>query len=107
MDAAVDTVGTDEAIDVSLVLVPDHRRIATIVAFDRVAKTAIKALGGSPGSDKGGIEIRDAGRLRLTSLVTEGSVKILLGRSFPLADVAEAHREVGAGKTRGRVVLIP
>lgn len=107
VDAAVDTVGTDEAVDVSLALVTDRRRIATIVAFDRAEKTGIKGLGGSPGSDKGGIEIRDAGRLRLTSLVTEGSVEIVMGQSFALADVSEAHRQVSGGRTRGRVVLVP
>ncbi len=105
--AAIDTVGTDEAIDVSLALVPDRRRIATIAAFDRAEGTGIKELGGSPGSDKGGIEIRNSARLRLTSLVTEGSVEIVMGPSFPLADVAEAHRQLAAGKTRGRIALIP
>jgi NADPH:quinone reductase len=107
MGAAIDTVGTDEAIDVSLALVPDRRRIATIAAFDRAKGTGIKELGGSPGSDKVGIEIRNSARLRLTSLVTEGSVEIVMGPSFPLADAAEAHRQLAAGKTRGRVVLIP
>ena len=105
--AAIDTVGTDEAIDVSLALVSDRRRIATIVAFGRAEETGIKGLGGSPGSDQGGIEIRDAARLRLTSLVTKGSVEIVMGPSFPLADAAEAHRQLAAGKTRGRIVLIP
>ena len=107
VDAAIDTVGTDEAIDVSLALVSDQRRIATIVAFARAEETGIKQLGGSPGSDRGGIEIRDAARLRLTSLVTEGSVEIVMGPSFPLADAAEAHRRLAAGKTGGRVILIP
>ncbi len=105
--AAIDTVGTDEAIDASLALVSDRRRIATIVAFERAEKTGIKALGGSPGSDKGGIEIRNAARLRLTALVTEGSLDIIMGPSFPLAEAAEAHRQLSAGTTRGRVVLIP
>ena len=70
VNAAVDTAGTDEAIDVSLALVSDHRRIATIVAFDRAEKNGIKGLRGSPGSDKGGIEIRNAGRLRLAQLTS-------------------------------------
>lgn len=105
--AAIDMVGTDEAIDVSLALVSDRRRIATIAAFDRAEGTGIKVLGGSPGSDKGGIEIRDSARLRLTSLVAEGSVKIVMGPSFPLANAAEAHRQLTAGETHGRVVLIP
>ncbi|HEX3963162.1 MAG TPA: zinc-binding dehydrogenase, partial [Trebonia sp.] len=105
--AAIDTVGTDEAIDVSLDVLPDRRRIATIAAFDRAQGTGIKELGGSPGSDQGGIEIRNSARLRLTSLVTDGLVQIVLGPGFPLADVAEAHRQLASGKTRGRIILIP
>jgi NADPH:quinone reductase len=45
--AAIDTVGTDEAIDVSLALVRDRLRIATIAAFDRAKGSGIKANGAS------------------------------------------------------------
>jgi hypothetical protein len=34
-------------------------------------------------------------------------VQIVLGPGFPLADVAEAHRQLASGKTRGRIILIP
>ena len=47
---AIDTVGTDAAIDVSLAVVYDRRSIATIVAFNRADKTENNGLGGSPGS---------------------------------------------------------
>ncbi len=108
IDAALDTVGTDEAIEVSLAVVPDPSRIATIVAFDRARQSGIKALGGNPESaGRGAKEIRDAGRLRLTALVNEGSITIAMGPSFPLADAAEVHRRLAAGDIRGRVVLIP
>ena len=33
VDAAIDTVGTREAVDVSVALVPDRSRMATIAAF--------------------------------------------------------------------------
>ncbi|HUZ55338.1 MAG TPA: zinc-binding dehydrogenase [Streptosporangiaceae bacterium] len=43
VDAALDPVGTDEAVDVSLELVADKARIA---AFGRAGQAGIKALGG-------------------------------------------------------------
>lgn len=108
IDAALDTVGTDEAIDVSLAVVFDPSRIATIVAFDRARHTRIKALGGNPDTaGRGAQEIRDAARLRLTALVTEGSLDIAMAPSFQLTDAAEAHRQLAAGRIHGRVVLVP
>ena len=73
-------------------MVSDRRRTTTIIAVERAEQTGIKGLGGGPGSDKGGIEIRDAGRLRLTAPVTEGSVDIVMGATFALADVAGSAR---------------
>jgi len=106
--AALDTVGTDEAIDVSLALVADPRRIATIVAFGRAQQAGIKALGGNPdNAGRGALEIRDAARLRLTALVTEGSVEVPVGPNFPLTAAAEVHRQLAAGQIHGQVVLIP
>jgi NADPH2:quinone reductase len=107
IDAAIDTVGTDEAIDVSIAVVPGRRRIATVVAFNRAKELGIKALGGSPGSDRGGIEIRNGARHRLISLLTEGSIDIVIGGEFPLAQAADAHRLLAAGGLPGKAVLIP
>src|ERR1700728_2953664 len=59
VDAALDLAGTDEALDVSFVLVPDRTRIATIVSFDRGLQTGIRVLGAAPGAD-GGTEVREA-----------------------------------------------
>ena len=46
IDAAVDVVGTDEAIDVSLALVSDRARIATVVASIARPGTASKRSAG-------------------------------------------------------------
>ncbi len=50
--AAADLVGTDEAVDVSLELVADRKRIATIAAFERGAGAGIKLLGSGPGQTR-------------------------------------------------------
>jgi NADPH2:quinone reductase len=105
VDAAVDAVGTDEAVDVSLELVADRGRIASIAAFGR-ADTGIRLLGNGPGADPG-TEVRDAARLELVRLVADGRFEVVVAGTWPLDDVAAAHREGMAGHTHGKLVLLP
>ena len=106
IDAALDLVGTDEAIDVSLALVADRARIATIAAFARGPEAGIKVLGGTPGADPG-TEIRNAARLDLARLAQDGTLRVFVSQTFPLADAAAAHRVIMAGHTSGKIALIP
>jgi NADPH:quinone reductase len=39
--------------------------------------------------------------------VADGTLKVRVGREFPLAAAAEAHRELGSRRTTGKVLLIP
>ncbi len=105
VDAAIDCVGSDEAVDVSLELVADRDRIASIAAFARGAEVGIKLLGGGPGADPG-TDVRDAARLQLTALVEQGQLRVR-ARSFELGEVAEAHREGQVGHVTGKLVLVP
>ena len=104
--AALDLIGTDEAIDVSLALVPDRQRIATIAAPQRGLGLGIKVLGGAPGADPG-TEIREAARLQLATLAGEGRLRVLVAQSFPLENVADAHRLSMGGHVAGKIALIP
>src|SRR6266581_3257008 len=106
VDAALDLVGTDEAVDVSTELVSDRARIATIVAFRRAGQAGIKALGGGPGADPG-TEIRMAARLELARMASEGKLHVIVAETFPLARAADAHRAIMAGHTNGKIALIP
>lgn len=105
VDAAIDCIGTDEAVDVSLELVADRDRIASIAAFARGAEAGIKMLGGGPGADPG-TELRMAARLQLTALVEQGKLEVRT-RSFALDDAAAAHREGQTGHVTGKLVLVP
>ena len=105
VDAALDCVGTDEAVDVSLELVADRGRIASIVAYARGKEEGFKILGGGPGADRG-VEIRDAARLQLTELVEQGRLEVDV-TPYPLEDVVEAHRQGQAGHVAGKLVLVP
>ena len=104
--AALDLIGTDEAVDVSLELVADRGRIATIAAFARGQQAGLKVLGGAPGADPG-TEIRDAARLELVRLAQDGALRVIVTKTFPLPDAAAAHREIMNGHTNGKIALIP
>jgi len=106
VDAAADLVGTDEAVDVSLELVADRARIASIAAFQRGADAGIKLLGGGPGADPG-TEIRAAARLQLTEAAGAGRLRLLIAGSYPLREAAAAHRQIMTGHTTGKIVLVP
>lgn len=106
VDVALDTVGTDEAVDVSVELVADRERIATIAAFARGGDLGIKLLGGGPGADPGR-DIRTAARPELIRLAEEGKLDIVVGRTFPLEGAAEALELVKSGHPGGQVALRP
>ena len=103
---ALDTVGTDEALDTSVELVADRDRIATIAGFKRGGELGIRMLGGGPGADPGR-DIRTAARAELIKLADAGSLKLIVGRTFPLADAAGALDLVATGHPGGQVALIP
>lgn len=104
VDAVVDTVGTDEAIDVSLALVPDHRRIVSVVAFDRAARDGFRAIGGG---DPDGDRIRREARPDLIALAGRGDLVIPVAATFPLGEAAHAHALLRERHPRGKFVLIP
>ena len=105
VDAVVDTAGTPEAVDVSLALVPDRARIVSVIAFDR-GDTGIKLIGGAPNADPGTKIRADAWR-DLVPLARLGKVEVVIARTYPLAEAAEAHRFLAEGHPGGKLVLLP
>jgi len=106
VNAAIDLVGTDEAVEVSLELVADSARIATIVSTDRSRAEGVQALGGGPGADAG-VEIRQAARLELIRRVDAGSLQVFIAGTYRLTDAAAAHRQLASGHAHGKIVLVP
>ncbi|CAM3272828.1 MULTISPECIES: NADP-dependent oxidoreductase [Paenibacillus] len=95
VDAALDAAGA-EALRASVELVPDKKRIRTMVASETADELGVPALEG----------MRSAARLQeLTDLYEEGAVRIHLRQTYPLALAQEAHRLVETGHGRGKVVL--
>lgn len=103
VDAAIDTIGTDEAVDSSLALVASASRIVSIAAFGR-GSDGIHLVGGGPGADPGN-EIRMASRAMLAEAVAAGTLRVIVDRTFPLAEAAEAHRLLARGHVTGKLIL--
>ncbi len=104
LTAAIDVSGTREALDVSVTLVRDRRRVATIAAMAYGAQLGVKVLGNGPGADPG-TQIRDAARGTLIRLVEQGKVDVRVGATYQLADAARAHRAGIEGRVQGKIIL--
>ncbi|WP_258065243.1 NADP-dependent oxidoreductase [Rathayibacter sp. AY2B3] len=107
VDVALDTAGTDEALDASVALVADRSRIATVAGFEHAARLGgILMLGGGPGADPG-TALRDAARAGLLERAGRGELEVVLGPSFALTEAAAALALVESGRARGKMVLLP
>ena len=102
--AALDTVGTDEAVDVSLQLVPDRVRIVTIVAAKRAEEEGFHAVFGAQPESQA---FRDAHRAELLELAGSGRLQVPVARTYPLADAPEALAFLKEGHPGGKLALIP
>jgi NADPH2:quinone reductase len=102
VDAAIDTVGTDEAVDTSLALVADRSRIVSIAAFGR-ADTGITLISG----DDPVTHVRANAWKTLFPALLDGSLTIVISKAFPLERAAEALQFVRDGHAGGKVVLLP
>jgi NADPH2:quinone reductase len=102
--AALDCVGTDEAVDVSLALVADRGRIVTIAAFERAEAEGIKAIGGAMPASQA---YRDSVRADLVRLAGEGRLVVPVARTFRLADALAAAEVLQGQHPGGKLALLP
>lgn len=105
-DAALDTVGSDEALDASVALVHDRTRVVTVAGFARAAELGIRLLGSGPGADPG-TALRSEARLPTLRLAGDGKLVGPPVIEFPLDRVREAMTLVAGGHAGGKVVLLP
>ena len=103
MDAALDTVGTDEAADVSLALVPKDR-IVTIAGAQRAAREGYAARGGGQANSRA---FRDAVRPALVRLAADGLLVVPVARTYPLEQAADALAFLAQGHPGGKLALLP
>ncbi|MFD0396924.1 NADP-dependent oxidoreductase [Kitasatospora sp. NPDC127121] len=97
VDAAFDAAGRG-ALAASVELVADRSRIGTVVDYPEAERLGVRGLRGP----------RTAARLtELVRLWEAGGLRLEVAEALPLERAAEAHRLVGAGHVRGKVVLVP
>ncbi len=101
--AALDTVGTDEAIDVSLALVPDRQRIVSAAAFGRSQKDGFQAVGGgNPDS----AAFRDKVRAHLIELAAGGKLEVPIGKTFSFEEAKAALELLISQHPGGKLALL-
>jgi NADPH:quinone reductase len=101
--AALDTVGSDEAVDVSLALVGDRERIVTLAAPKRAKEDGFKLIGGAnPESGP----FRAAARPRIIALAGEGSLRVPIARTFPFSEAREALELLRGRHPAGKLALV-
>ncbi|MFJ3218097.1 NADP-dependent oxidoreductase [Kitasatospora sp. NPDC086801] len=97
VDAAFDAAGRG-ALEASVDLVADRDRIGTVVDYAGAERLGVRRLRGE----------RTAARLaELVALWEAGGLRLEVAETFPLERAADAHRLVGTGHVRGKVVLTP
>ncbi len=102
--AALDCVGTDEAVDTSLELVDDRDRIVTIAAQHRAAADGIRVVGGTMPASR---SFRDAVRAELLAQAADGRLVVPVARTYPLAEALDAVRLLRTGHPGGKLALLP
>ncbi|MFF8773327.1 NADP-dependent oxidoreductase [Kitasatospora sp. NPDC015120] len=97
VDAAFDAAGRG-ALEASVELVADRSRIGTVVDYPAARRLGVLGIRGE----------RTAARLAgLVALWEAGALRLEIAETFPLGRAADAHRLVGTGHVRGKVVLTP
>jgi NADPH2:quinone reductase len=100
---ALDTVGTDEAIDVSLAVVAERRRIVTIAAPARARNDKLQWIGGSnPASGP----YRASQRARLLELAADGRIDVPIGQTFPMTNAKAAIATLLGRHPYGKLALL-
>lgn len=102
--AALDCVGTDEAVDVSLALVADRDRIVTIAAMHRAEQDGIRVIAGAIPESQA---YRDGVRADLIRLASSGRLEVPMVGSYPLANAVTAAELLRGQHPGGKLALVP
>jgi NADPH:quinone reductase-like Zn-dependent oxidoreductase len=99
VDAFIDTFGHGYVeLALELGVAPD--RIETIIDFAAAEKHKVKRAGSHDAANAGVLA-------ELASLVAAGRLEIPIAKTYPMAEVQNAYRELELRHTQGKIVLIP
>jgi NADPH:quinone reductase len=100
---AIDTVGTDEAVDVSLALVEDRSRIVTTAAFHRASTDGFRIVGArNPASGPFRAKVRP----HLLSLAGNNQLAVPVGCTFAFGEAPAALALLMGRHPGGKLALI-
>ncbi|MCU1407547.1 MAG: Alcohol dehydrogenase GroES domain protein [Glaciihabitans sp.] len=102
--AALDCVGTDDAVDVSLALAADRGRIVSIAAAGRAKSDGFRAIGGTMPQSA---TFRDGIRAHLIQLAAEEKLVVPMAATFPFSDARKALELLAGTHPGGKLALIP
>jgi NADPH2:quinone reductase len=103
VDAAVDTVGVDEAVDVSLALVQDRQRIVTTAAFARAKRDGFQFVGAANPSSA---PFRAAARQSILDLAADRKLTVPIAQTFPLSEARAAVQALRSAHPYGKLALV-
>ena len=98
-DAFIDTFGA-EYVDTAVRMGVPLERINTIINFGAVQKYGVKAEGSSNAANATVLAL-------LAGLLDQGMLELPVARTYPLAEVQAAYRELEERHTFGKIVLLP
>ena len=104
VDAALDCVGTDEAVEVSLALVADRGRVVTIAAAGRARDEGFRGIAGAMPASR---DFRASVRADLVRWAGSGELVVPVARTFALADARAAAEVLMGQHPGGKLVLEP
>jgi NADPH:quinone reductase len=103
IDAAIDTVGVDEAVDASLALVSDRRRVVSTAAFTRAKRDGFQIVGAA--NPKSG-PFRAAARAKIIELAAQSKLTVPVGQTFPFSEARAAVRTLQGPHAYGKLALV-
>lgn len=105
VDVALDGVGTEEALAVSLAVVHDPDRMVSIVASAAQADAGgYRRIGGAMPESKA---YRDSVREGLVALAGEGRLEVTVAATYPLEEALVAAEALEGKHPGGKLVLLP
>ncbi|QAY61151.1 NADP-dependent oxidoreductase [Microbacterium protaetiae] len=104
VDAVLDAVGTDEAVDVSVALLRVATRAVTIVKGPKTDAAGFTAIGGAMPASKA---FRDNARAGLIARAAAGDLAVPVALTFELSEAKQALRLLAEGHPGGKLALIP
>lgn len=99
LDAFIDTFGSGY-VDLAVELGVAPQRIDTIIDWDAAERHGVKTDGNMAGASADTLA-------ELARLIAAGRLEVPIARTYPLAEVRAAYRELERRHTLGKIVLVP